>query len=752
MSRPTLRPWPMLLALLLALPALQAMAQTLEFQPPATPLDAAAAATMRDLAVRVLPVYEEKNQDRFLNNLSGIQVVAGAYAPANASRQSLRERRRENDEESGRERLLDIYVRALALQRERSLPFAQAFAQVFRDTVTPLTDLEAFAVTGWRLPPLADQQLLLQRALDLHRSRRAIALPEAVELLWRYFVFDAYRRIAEPLEELRQEDDRRRYVFEDVRIAGAGGARIAATIVRPKVVRALPTLLEFTALRDPREPLTGPAAHGYAGIIAWARGSRDGGQVVPFLFDGEDARSVIQWVERQPWNDGRVGMQGEGYAGFVAWAAAGRAPPALKAIATADPLAPGIDMPMSGGIFHNSAYRWLQRLNPGRDAGTGADVDDDAAWQGLDEKWYASGRRYRDLDRLNGKPDPVFQRWLSHPSYDRYWQKMIPFAQQFAQVKIPVLTITGYYAANQAAALYYFDQHLRHLPKADHRLLLGPYAAGSGPRPGALLRRLPVEASARVDLTELRYQWFDHVLKNAARPAPLQDRVNFVTGGVDEWRHAASLDAMGNATLRLYLDSREVPGGYLLAQQEAKPATFLRTEVALRERDDAGFTIRPDYVTRAPQTRHALTWISAPLPAAVDIAGSPGGRLDLMTNKLDVDLTLSLYELQANGDYVKLFDPAVTFRASYAGDRTQRRLLKAGRVQQIPLHSERVMSRRIAAGSRLVLVLGVNKRPDQQINYGAGGDVSEESIADARYPVRLRWYSSSHLELPIRKP
>jgi hypothetical protein len=53
------------------------------------------------------------------------------------------------------------------------------------------------------------------------------------------------------------------------------------------------------------------------------------------------------------------------------------------------------------------------------------------------------------------------------------------------------------------------------------------------------------------------------------------------------------------------------------------------------------------------------------------------------------------------------------------------------------------------------MVLGINKRPDREINYGSGADVSEESIADGRTPVKIRWYGSSYIELSdpqITKP
>jgi hypothetical protein len=60
-----------------------------------------------------------------------------------------------------------------------------------------------------------------------------------------------------------------------------------------------------------------------------------------------------------------------------------------------------------------------------------------------------------------------------------------------------------------------------------------------------------------------------------------------------------------------------------------------------------------------------------------------------------------------------------------------------------------VLARRTAPGSRLVLLLGVKRRPDEQINYGTGRDVSQESRADAHRPLQLRWYSGSYLEIPV---
>jgi hypothetical protein len=62
---------------------------------------------------------------------------------------------------------------------------------------------------------------------------------------------------------------------------------------------------------------------------------------------------------------------------------------------------------------------------------------------------------------------------------------------------------------------------------------------------------------------------------------------------------------------------------------------------------------------------------------------------------------------------------------------------------------ERLTSRKLQAGSRLVVVLSINKQPDLQITYGTGKDVSDESIQDAKVPLRIQWYGDSYVDIPV---
>jgi hypothetical protein len=57
-------------------------AQDFDFKPPASVNDPSVPAVMRDLAARILPVYQENDQDRYLRNLSALQLVAGNYTAA----------------------------------------------------------------------------------------------------------------------------------------------------------------------------------------------------------------------------------------------------------------------------------------------------------------------------------------------------------------------------------------------------------------------------------------------------------------------------------------------------------------------------------------------------------------------------------------------------------------------------------------------------------------------------------------------
>jgi len=356
---------------------------------------------------------------------------------------------------------------------------------------------------------------------------------------------------------------------------------------------------------------------------------------------------------------------------------------------------------------------------------------------------------YRELDSIDGVANPLHRRWLEHPAYDRYWQAMIPYQQEFSVVNIPILSTTGYFDGAQVGALYYFQQHTHYLPNADHTLLIGPYnhfAMQAGVP--ANESGYTVEEVAKLDLAALRLQWLDHQFKGAPKPAILKDKVNYQVMGANIWKHAPSLAAMQSAHADYYLGKPvQQNTSYSLLQKPDVKQPPLKLTVDMSKRDDVNQQESLPRVSKTLNSRNALVFVSDVLPQAAEISGLFAGRLDFIVNKKDVDLNVMLFEQMPTGDYFEL--SSYLGRASYAKDRSKRQLLQAGKRQTVNFTAKRITSRQMQSGSKIVIVVGIPKQADLQINYGTGKDVSDETIADAGAPIQLQLLNTSYIRIPL---
>ena len=548
--------------------------------------------------------------------------------------------------------------------------------------------------------------------------------------------------------------DTAHYIVSDsVMIRTSDGATLSALIVRKKgAPPKLPTALFFFIYSNTERSLEEAryaADHGYVGMVADTRGKRlSPDKIEPYEHETQDVNAVIEWIVQQPWSDGRVGMYGGSYSGYVQWAATKHLHPALKTIVPYVAAIPGLGLPMENNVFLTANYQWAFYVTDNKYTDTAVN-DDNARWRRMRMNWWNSGTAYDKIDSVDGTPNPWLQKWLSHPDYDGYWQSMVPYKEDFAKINIPVLTITGYYDDGQISAIEYLRQHYRYNPKADHYLIIGPYDHFGAQKGGvANLRGYPVDSIALIDTKAITFQWFDYIFKGGRKPELLKDKINFEVMGANTWKHVPSLDKMESSKLRLYLGNAPDGQNYKLLTKKLPKEQFLSQTVNLADRTVTNNDYYPDPIIKTEIDRtNGLFFISEPFDGPVTVSGPLEGSLTAIINKKDMDVGVVLYEVTPKGEYFEL--SYFLGRASYANGMEKRILLTPGKRETIPFTRSRIFSRQLSKGSRLLVVLNIDKNPFAQINYGTGKDVSKETIQDAGEPLNIKWSTDSFIEMGV---
>nr|WP_294990359.1 CocE/NonD family hydrolase [uncultured Sediminibacterium sp.] len=540
-----------------------------------------------------------------------------------------------------------------------------------------------------------------------------------------------------------------RYIINDsVLIHTSYGITLSAVVVRSADVQtkqpaALMFFIYANTARSIQEAKSA-ADHGYVGIVADARGKRLGtGKIEPYEHEVQDVNAVIEWITHQPWSDGRVGMYGGSYSGFAQWAATKKLHKALKTIVPYVAAIPGLGVPMENNIFLTANYQWPFYVTTSNMLDTAIN-NDFQRFRKLRVNWFYSGVPFNRIDSIDGLPNPWLQKWLKHPSFDRYWQSMIPFRNEYAHINIPVLSITGYYDDGQVSAMEYFREHYRYRPDAEHYLVIGPYDHFGAQQGGRkVLRGYTVDSVALINTRELTFQWFDHILKGKEKPSLIKDKINFQQMGTNTWKHAPSLKKMEDSIVTFYLADNK-----MLSRTKPSKTTYHKQEIDLANRDQWTNQYYPDPIIETSiDTTSGLFFWTDTFNEDITVSGQIEGVLKAIINKRDMDIGLTLYEVMPDETFFHL--TYYIGRASYAKDMTTRRLLTPGKLASIPISRSRLFSKKVQKGSRLLLVLNINKNPFSEVNYGSGKIVNTESIKDAGKPLSIQWSNESFIQLGI---
>jgi putative CocE/NonD family hydrolase len=536
------------------------------------------------------------------------------------------------------------------------------------------------------------------------------------------------------------------YIIQDsVLIPTRSGFQISATIVRKKgETQKLPAILFFTTYSQGIGDAIfakNSVDRDYVGIVAYSRGIRsDLKNYTPYENESNDVYDVIDWISKQKWCSGSIGMYGGSYTGFVQWSAVKHIHPALKTIVPQVALRPGYDTPMENNVYSTSlSLNWSNNI-----------LGNEPLPNSLYDNWYKLGTSFRSLDSLAKRPNRIFQKWLQHPSYDSYWKSLVPTPKEYQKINIPILTTTGYYDGDQIGDFQYVKDYYNYNTNNELYVVIGPYDhRGGRSKPSPNLQGYKIDSVANIDINDLVYQWFDYVLKNGEKPKLLKDRINYEVMGLNKWKHVSYFNKMNNDTLTFYLGNNRIKTFYSLTDKKPNPKDFLAQIVDYKNRNTQNNYYTPKIVNDSLDSGNGLVFMTRPVEQSFSINGSFSGSLKLAINKKDVDISVALYELMPNGEYFYL--TRYLGRASYANDNSKRKLLKPNFKEIIPFNNTRIVSKQINKGSRLIIILNVNKNPYDEINYGTGKNVGSETIKDAEIPIKIRWFIDSSISIPILK-
>jgi len=259
--------------------------------------------------------------------------------------------------------------------------------------------------------------------------------------------------------------------LRNVRIPMPDGVSLSADLFLPEAAGRFPAVLNYIPYRkEDAASYTSAicqylAARGFAGVIVDIRGTGESQGIILDEYAPQeqlDGCQVIEWLSRQPWCNGKVGMWGASYSGFNSIQIAMQAPPALKAIlpmyATDDRY--NDDVHYYGGsligieqVLYPAMMVTMNAVPPYPETAAGEWA---SIWQ----------------QRLEGN-QPWLMNWFRHQSEDEYW-KPGSLKTDYASIRCPVYNVGGW-ADGYTNPLFRMVQKL----EVPHKAMVGPWLHNS---------------------------------------------------------------------------------------------------------------------------------------------------------------------------------------------------------------------------------------------------------------------------------
>ncbi|KQT32144.1 glutaryl-7-ACA acylase [Sphingomonas sp. Leaf412] len=370
-----------------------------------------------------------------------------------------------------------------------------------------------------------------------------------------------------------------------------------------------------------------------------------------------DAYDTIDWLVNKanlPESNGRVGMIGSSYEGFTVAMALLNPHPALKVAA---PESPMIDGWMGDDWYHYGAFRlanigWIGSQTGYKGAGK---APPSGGWDDYDN--FRKGSAGDWAKKVGYDQLPFWQRFVSHPSYDAYWQGQALDKLLAANPSdVPTLWEQGLWDQEDMYGAITAWEALKAKGKVGNNfLVMGPWRHSQVNRDGRSLGPFQWNGDTAAQFRDdMVVPFFDQYLKPGSPAANLSVAAIYNTGEnrwdrFADWPLACEKGCATDLT-PLYFQAngalgfdRPGQGADRYVSDPAKPVPHLPRPVNF---DDGRWG---DWLVS--DQRHAdgrpdvLTYSTAPLTKAVRVSGAPFANLLARTTGTDGDFVVKIIDV-----------------------------------------------------------------------------------------------------------
>lgn len=541
---------------------------------------------------------------------------------------------------------------------------------------------------------------------------------------------------------------------ETIQVPMRDGIKLATDVYRNDAVKKAPVVLVRTPYNKDRAKGTAEqfVKAGFVAVIQDCRGANASeGTMIPYDNEGQDGFDCIEWITRQPWCSGRVGMWGASYVGATQWQAAVEKPPGLVTIAPRATWSSFYRNLYLGGAVRLSLIAKWAGGNSERPEGATPPTE----WDPI-----LSHLPLSEVDDTIGWPIPWLEGMLTHPQPNGYWNRL-NLTPQITDLDLPMQHIVGYYDffSRESVGNFMIMQKEARDPKirAQQQLILGPWDHGSIGK--SKVGDVDFGPKAIVDTMALNLDWFARHLKQdtAAQTKPFAPVRYFVMGD-NTWREAQTWPPEGFSATSFYL------------QSDAGKRTLSRTAPAA---DQPADTFRADPANPVPacpvteaRPLHAAIWApvdqssiearddvlaysTGPLAEPITFAGNLEAKLHVSADTPDADWVVRLVDVHPDGLAQNL--AVGILRGRYRDSLMNPQPLEPGKVYEITVDLGPCAAT-IAKGHQLHVDISGAYFPlfDRNPNTGEGPFGSKTAIATES--VHHRPGALSRIILPCLNP